>query len=115
MREPAQPAGTRAGRALKAYAFASLALRRRPGRADALAVLIAPYDLREMAMLGDAGSNVLGAVLGLDSVARLTGRTRWSAIGALAGLTLLGEARSVGSIIERTPVLRTIDAWGREP
>jgi hypothetical protein len=54
-------------------------------------------------------------VLGLDSVARITGRRRWSAIGALAGLTLLGEVRSLGALIERTPGLRELDAWGREP
>jgi Glycosyl transferase family 2 len=106
---------TRPGRALKAYAVGSLLVGRAPGRADAVAVLIAPYDLREMAMLGDAGSNALGAVLGLSSVARITGRRRWSAIGALAGLTLLGEVHSVGSLIERTPGLRSVDAWGREP
>jgi hypothetical protein len=106
---------TRPGRALKAFGLGSLLVRRRPGRAEVLAVLIAPYDLREMAMLGDAGSNALGAVLGLGSVARLTGRRRWSAIGALAGLTLLGEARSLGALIERTPVLRELDALGRQP
>ena len=66
-------------------------------------------------MLGDAGSNTLGAVLGLSSVKRLTGRRRWSAIGALAGLTLLGETRSLGTLIERTPVLRELDALGRQP
>ena len=105
---------TRPGRALKAYALGSIALRRRPGRVDLVAVLIAPYDLREMAMIGDAGSNTLGAVLGLGSVKRLTGRRRWSAIGALAGLTLLGETRSLGALIERTPVLRELDALGRQ-
>ena len=71
---------------------------RRSGRRPA-----APYDLREMAMLGDAGSNALGALLGLSSVNRFTGRGRWVAIGALAGLTLLGERRSLGALIERTP------------
>jgi len=106
---------TRPGRALKAYALGSLVVRRWPGRADLVAVLIAPYDLREMAMLGDAGSNALGAVLGLSSVERFTGRRRWSAIGALAGLTLLGETRSLGELIERTPVLRELDALGRQP
>ena len=46
-------------------------------------------------MLGDAGSNVLGALLGLSSVGWLTGRGRWIAIGALTSLNLLGErARS---------------------
>jgi hypothetical protein len=80
-----------------------------------LAVLIAPYDLREMAMLRDAGSNALGAVLGLDSVARFTGRRRWSAIGALVGLPLLGEVRCFGALIERSPVLRGLDGLGRRP
>ncbi len=37
-------------------------------------------------MLGDAGSNALGAVVGLELVARLTGRGRWTAVGVLAGL-----------------------------
>ena len=45
---------------------------------------------------------------------RLTERQRWSAIAALAGLTLLGERRSLGDLIESTPVLRAVDAWGRQ-
>jgi UDP-GlcNAc:undecaprenyl-phosphate/decaprenyl-phosphate GlcNAc-1-phosphate transferase len=79
------------------------------------AVLLLPYDLREMAMLGDAGANALGALLGLNSVNRFTGRGRWVAIGALAGLTILGERTSLGSLIERTPVLRELDSLGRRP
>jgi hypothetical protein len=102
---------TRPGRALKAYCAAAVPLH----APVALAVLLAPYDLREMAMLGDSGSNVLGAMLGLKSVERFTGRGRWVAIGALAGLTVLGETTSLGTLIERTPGLRAIDAWGREP
>jgi len=102
---------TKPGRALKAYLAAALAVDA-PLRA---AVLLAPYDLREMAMLGDAGSNALGALLGLSSVERFTERGRWAAIGALAGLTLLGERRSLGALIERTPGLRELDAWGRLP
>jgi hypothetical protein len=80
-----------------------------------VAVLLAPYDHREMTMLGDAGSNALGAVLGLGSVRRLTGPRRIGAIGALAALTLLGERRSLGALIESTPVLRALDALGRHP
>jgi UDP-N-acetylmuramyl pentapeptide phosphotransferase/UDP-N-acetylglucosamine-1-phosphate transferase len=68
-----------------------------------------------MVMLGDAGSNALGALLGLRSVSRLTGRGRWPAIGVLAGLNLLGERRSLGRLIERTPVLRDLDRLGRQP
>ena len=66
-------------------------------------------------MLGDSGANALGALLGLGSVSKLTARGRWAAIGALAGLTLLGETRSLGALIERTPVLRELDALGRQP
>jgi hypothetical protein len=46
-------------------------------------------------------------------VDRLTGRGRWLAIAALAGLTALGEITSLGRIIERTPALRRVDEWGR--
>jgi hypothetical protein len=100
---------TRPGRALKAYLACAIPLRA-PIR---VAVLLAPYDLREMTMLGDAGSNALGAMVGWSSVDRLTGRGRWIAVSALAGLTALGEVTSLGRIIERTPVLRSLDAWGR--
>jgi hypothetical protein len=100
---------TRPGRAIKAYLLAAAAL----DAPLAAAVLIAPYDLREMAMLGDAGANALGALLGLRSVSRFTGGERWLAIGALAAFTALGERTSLGALIERTPGLRELDAWGR--
>jgi hypothetical protein len=100
---------TAPGRALKAYLAAAVPL----GASKGLAVLLLPYDLREMTMLGDAGSNALGALLGLKSVGRLTGRGRAAAIGALAGLTLLGELISLGRLIERTPVVRELDRAGR--
>jgi hypothetical protein len=100
---------TRPGRALKAYLAAALPLDAPVG----VAVLLLPYDLREMAMLGDAGSNALGAMLGLSSVKRFTGRGQWVAIGALAGLTILGERKSIGAWIERAPVLSWIDRLGR--
>jgi hypothetical protein len=105
---------TRPGRALKAFFLASAVLRIR-SRALWGGVLLAPYDLREMTMLGDAGANTLGAVLGLGSVARFGSRGRFLAIGALAGLTLLGERRSLGRLIEQTPILRELDAMGRVP
>ncbi len=102
---------TRPGRCLKAYVLAALPLRAPLG----LAVLLLPYDLRERAMLGDAGSNALGAMLGLKSVERLHGTGRWAAIGALAGLTVLGERTSLGRLIERTRGLRELDRLGRLP
>jgi hypothetical protein len=100
---------TRPGRALKAYLLGALVAHAPVARA----VLLLPYDLRERTMLGDAGANALGAMLGLSSVSRLTGKGRWSAIGALAGLTLLGERRSLGAMIESTPGLSWLDRLGR--
>jgi Glycosyl transferase family 2 len=100
---------TRPGRALKAYVAAAPAV----GAPVTAAVILLPYDLREMAMLGDAGSNALGALVGLKSVDRFTGRGRWAAIGVLAGLNLLGELRSHGATIERGRLLRELDRLGR--
>jgi glucosyl-3-phosphoglycerate synthase len=104
---------TKPGRALKGFAAGTL-LVRGPARAYApIAVLLAPYDLREMTMLGDAGSNALGAVLGYGSVATFTARGQRLAIAALAGLTIIGEVRSLGELIERTPGLARLDRLGR--
>ena len=100
---------TRPGRALKAYIAAALVVDAPLG----IAVLLLPYDLREMTMLGDAGANALGALLGLNSVDRLTGKGRWLAIGGLAGLTIVGERTSLGRLIERTPGLAQFDSLGR--
>jgi hypothetical protein len=100
---------TRPGRALKVYLAGAIALDAPVG----VAVLLLPYDLREMAMLGDAGSNALGSLLGLRSVERFTGRGRWVAIGALLGLTVLGERTSLGAWIERTPGVSWLDRLGR--
>jgi len=100
---------TRPGRALKVYLATAFALDAPVG----IAVLLLPYDLREMAMLGDGGSNALGGLLGLRSVERFTERGRWVAIGALAGLTFLGERKSIGAWIECTPGVAWIDRLGR--
>jgi hypothetical protein len=104
---------TRPGRALKAF-LAGAALVRGPAKSYVpIAVLLAPYDLREMTMLGDGGANALGALLGFGSVSKLTARGQLFAIAALAGLTAVGEARSLGELIERTPVLSRLDRLGR--
>ncbi|HSC51034.1 MAG TPA: glycosyltransferase [Gaiellaceae bacterium] len=104
---------TRPGRALKAFAIGAALVRGDAARYLPIAVLLAPYDLREMTMLGDAGANALGAVLGFGSVGRLTARGQILCIAGLAGLTAVGEIRSLGALIERTPGLRELDALGR--
>jgi hypothetical protein len=105
---------TKPGRALKAFLLGAAALREPTlRRYVGLAVLLLPYDLRERGMLGDSGSNALGAVLGLGFVARLDRRGRWTAVGLLAGLNLLGDRVSLGRLIERTPGLSAFDLSGR--
>jgi len=104
---------TRPGRALKAFVAGVALVRGDAARYLPLAVLLAPYDLREMTMLGDAGSNALGALLGYGSVGKLTARGQILCIAGLAAFTAAGEARSLGALIERTPILRELDAMGR--
>jgi hypothetical protein len=105
---------TRPGRALKAFLAGALIVRGPATRAYVpIAVLLAPYDLREMTMLGDAGANGLGAVLGYGSVGKLTGRGQILSIAALAAVTVAGETRSLGALIERTPGLSQLDRLGR--
>jgi hypothetical protein len=100
---------TKPGRALKAYIVAALALDAPLG----LAVLLLPYDLRERVMLGDAGSNALGALLGFKSVDRFRGWGRYAAVAGVVALNIVGERRSLGELIERTPVLAKLDRLGR--
>ena len=104
---------TKPGRALKAFAAGTL-LVRGPARAYApIAVLLAPYDLRERVMLGDAGSNALGALLGFKSVDRIRGWGRWAAVAGVVALNVAGERRSFDELIERTPGLADLDRLGR--
>jgi hypothetical protein len=104
---------TRPGRALKAFLAGAALVRGATKGYVPIAVLLAPYDLREMTMLGDAGSNALGAVLGYGSVGKLAGRRQFLSIGALAALNAAGETRSLGALIERTPGLSHLDRLGR--
>jgi UDP-N-acetylmuramyl pentapeptide phosphotransferase/UDP-N-acetylglucosamine-1-phosphate transferase len=116
----------RPGRALKAaLVLALLDGRHASTRSDsarlaavaagsALAVL--PADLGERSMLGDAGANALGAVLGLAVVTAGTGRVRLAGrLAALTALTLASEKVSFTTVIEATPGLRELDRMGRRP
>jgi hypothetical protein len=70
-------------------------------------------DLREYAMLGDAGANVLGFVIGLGLFTQLA--TPWLAValGAILLLHLLAETVSLSRLIEAVPPLRWFDQLGR--
>ena len=77
------------------------------------ALVAGVYDLRERAMLGDTGANLLGAVAGLWLVTALSGAGQVVALALLAAITIYGELRSISALVERTPGLRELDSWGR--
>ena len=62
-----------------------------------------------MVGLGDADWRAPGALVGLKSVSRITGRGSVADVGAIAGLAASGEP------IERRRALRELDAAGRQP
>ncbi|HEY1918449.1 MAG TPA: hypothetical protein VGH27_22975 [Streptosporangiaceae bacterium] len=79
----------------------------------ALAML--PEDLAERAMLGDAGANALGGMLGVAAAASLPRPARIALLAGIAGLTAASEVVSFTKVIERTPPLRWLDMLGRRP
>jgi UDP-N-acetylmuramyl pentapeptide phosphotransferase/UDP-N-acetylglucosamine-1-phosphate transferase len=71
------------------------------------------YDLNEQGMLGDTGSNVIGAIAGVWMVLTLSTTAQLIALAVVVLITLYGEFRSISQLIDRTPVLRFIDHLGR--
>jgi UDP-N-acetylmuramyl pentapeptide phosphotransferase/UDP-N-acetylglucosamine-1-phosphate transferase len=110
------------GRTIKAALIAYIPLAIVLGD-GAVAVAIAPAmgaafgllgdDLRERLMLGDAGANVIGAVLGLGVVLGRGGVTRTTALVLLIMANVAAELVSFSSIIDRVPPLRWLDRLGR--
>ena len=66
-------------------------------------------------MLGDAGANALGAMLGAAASAGLPRPARTALLAGLVGLTAASEVVSFTAVIERTPALRWLDMLGRRP
>jgi UDP-N-acetylmuramyl pentapeptide phosphotransferase/UDP-N-acetylglucosamine-1-phosphate transferase len=77
------------------------------------ALAAAPDDLAATAMLGDCGSNALGAAIGLSVVAAAGARVRMLTVASLVALTLASEKVSYSEVIAATPWLRRLDEWGR--
>lgn len=76
--------------------------------------LLAP-DLREKAMLGDAGSNVMGAMCGVVAlVAFPSTGARWVVLAVLVGFNLLSEAVSFSVVIDAVAPLRWFDRLGSQ-
>jgi UDP-GlcNAc:undecaprenyl-phosphate GlcNAc-1-phosphate transferase len=78
------------------------------------AVLVGAWlALHERAMLGDSGSNLIGALAGVWLLTTLDETGRLIALAVIAALTVYGEFRSLGAAIERLPLLRHLDSLGR--
>jgi UDP-GlcNAc:undecaprenyl-phosphate GlcNAc-1-phosphate transferase len=74
---------------------------------------VLPFDLRERGMLGDAGSNPLGLLVGLGLAVTLP--TWGVVVAALAVLALqvAAETVTISRAIEAVPALRWFDRLGR--
>lgn len=70
-------------------------------------------DLHARAMLGDAGANPLGGVLGLGLAVSLDRNGRLIALVLLLAANLASERWSFSRGIERVPWLKSLDHWGR--
>jgi len=69
--------------------------------------------LGEKAMLGDTGSNLIGAVAGVWLLTALGADARLVALAVVAALTVYGEIRSISATIDSVPPLRWLDSLGR--
>jgi UDP-N-acetylmuramyl pentapeptide phosphotransferase/UDP-N-acetylglucosamine-1-phosphate transferase len=109
----------RPGRAIKVGLLAGAPLAVGAGAAVVAAPLgaaagLLPEDLGERAMLGDAGANGLGALLGLAAT-RLGRGPRLAVLAGLVGLNGASEFVSFTKVIRETPALNWLDMLGRRP
>jgi UDP-N-acetylmuramyl pentapeptide phosphotransferase/UDP-N-acetylglucosamine-1-phosphate transferase len=112
----------RPGRSVKAFVLLGIGLTASTQNTEALAamgifggpLLVAGFfDLREKAMLGDVGSNAIGALAGLWMVLTLDTNGQLIALVVLVVLNIFGEFRSISNVIEKVPGLRHLDSVGR--
>jgi hypothetical protein len=79
------------------------------------ALALLPADLGERAMLGDAGANALGALLGAAAARSLPRRARLCLLAGIAALTVASEKVSFTKVIAASPPLNWLDMLGRRP
>lgn len=113
----------RPGRALKGYLPCALPFVLAGDLAGAPALLgvflgslvAVPFDLRERAMLGDGGANLLGFSVGLGLFLVLPGWASVAAALAAVGLNVVADTVSFSRVIETVPTLRWVDRLGCRP
>ncbi len=112
----------RPGRAIKVGVLAGTPGLAAGGSAGLLAAVplgagaaLLPEDLGERAMLGDAGANALGALLGVAAAAELGRGTRLALLGGLITATAASEVVSFSRVIDAVGPLHWVDQLGRRP
>ena len=111
----------RPGRAIKVATLSAALIKagapERGGQAVAAplgaALALLPDDLGERAMLGDAGANALGAMLGGAAAVSLPRPARIALLAGIVALTGASEKVSFTKVIEAVPPLRWLDMLGR--
>lgn len=73
-------------------------------------LVLLPADSRGRWIMGDSGSNVLGALIGIIIVLGMPPWARWVALGALVVIHVYAERRSISRTIEAIPALRWLDS-----
>ncbi len=109
------------GRSLKAFVLPALAFAIWGVSSNAPAVVgllvgvvvVLPFDLRESAMLGDGGANLLGFAAGIALYDALPDPWVAVAAGVAVVLNIVAETVSFSLVIDRTPALRWVDGLGR--
>jgi UDP-GlcNAc:undecaprenyl-phosphate/decaprenyl-phosphate GlcNAc-1-phosphate transferase len=76
-------------------------------------LVVAAFTLRERAMLGDTGANLVGALAGVALLVTLGDTGRLIALAVVVALNIYGEFRSISRTIEGVPLLRSLDSLGR--
>lgn len=79
----------------------------------AIVLFYLPFDLKAKAMLGDVGSNLLGATLGIMMAWMLSDFGKIVAVIILAALQYAAERYSFTDIIAKYRWLEYLDNWGR--
>lgn len=77
-------------------------------------LILFPFDLKEEGMLGDVGSNLLGASLGFILVFALDYRIKALLVPLLTFLQWKGDRVSLTSLIEKNNLLNYFDNLGRK-
>jgi UDP-N-acetylmuramyl pentapeptide phosphotransferase/UDP-N-acetylglucosamine-1-phosphate transferase len=113
----------RPGRSIKSFLMLSfIYIWRVPGDAGILllfpfwlaSLVYLPWDLQGKGMLGDAGANVLGGVLGLAIVLTAPAAFQIGYMAVLVGIHVLAERVSFTKLISANYFLRFLDTLGRE-